>query len=395
MKNITTILLALFIFTSVSAQKIKVKKTEIKVNDTSIGKALPIKKGEKYDFQDMNGNHLFFGDYYSKQIKGTEDKVNYIEIKINENDEPVSFNAETELTEISLASFSFDNSREIVFQLFKKGFVTEESGFDMAKITEFANSKANADLTKSSTMERNPTDIGTNSKSDGTGLSTGFIDNIISESATFTIENVQYNGLVTIIFSPLTMGDEEKLSNAEPALVNYVKGIKEENFGRRAIVNYQETLEDGTKQERLLTVKSKSGFSISVNKEDGKTYKFYSYEFEDNNLIGEGIGLLKMATKNVDDSKLNIKSQEPVVYFNVVSEFDGIMILQDPVSNTLSVKIPSNKKVMAINDMFLGSYLPKNLKKYLNCKGLNDEIDELKSISDLENLLKGYQEECK
>ena len=41
------------------------------------------------------------------------------------------------------------------------------------------------------------------------------------------------------------------------------------------------------------------------------------------------------------------------------------LILQDPTANSLAVKIPSSKEAMTINDMFVGSYSPKNLKKYL------------------------------
>lgn len=392
MKNLVLVMLSFFLFNAVFSQKIKVKKTEIKVNETSIGKAIALKKGERYDFQDVNGNHLFFGNYYTKQIKGSDEKVNYIEIRINENDQPASFNAVTELSEISMASFSFDNSRDIVFQLFKKGFVTEESGFDMAKITDFANSKEEADLTKSSAIDRKPTDIGTNSKSDGTGISIGLMENLIEEPAVFTVGNVEYSGLATIIFSPLTIGDEQKLEVADARLVKYVKNIEEINFGRRAIINYFDLDSDGNKRENLATVNSRGGFNISVKKKNGINYQFESYLYDDNNLINEGVGILKMATNKLDNSS---GRQEQVVFFNVVSEFDGIMILQDPVTNSIAVKIPSEKGAMSINDMFLGSYLPKNLKSYLKCKSLNEEVDGLRSITDLENLLKKYQQECK
>ncbi|MVO10474.1 hypothetical protein GOQ30_14975 [Flavobacterium sp. TP390] len=395
MKNTIFVTLITLISFLGFSQKIKIKKSEIKINETTIGKVTPVKKGEKYDYQDVNGNHLFFGSYFTKSLSGSEDKVNYIEIKINENDEPASFNAESDINDLSLASFSFDNSREIVQQLFKKGFVSEEGGFDMDKITAFASSKGQADLTQSSTVERKPTDIGTNSKSDGTGLSAALIENFINEKGVFTIDGVEYNGWVSIIFNPLSMKDEEKLENADSRLVNYIKNIKEEEFGRRAILHYTKTNSSGEKQEELVSIKSKTGFKIAITKEDGQNYVFTSYEFEDNNLIGEGLSVLKMATKKVDDSALSTKNAEPVVFFNIISTIGDILILQDPVTNTLAVKIPANKKAMSINDMFVGTYQPKNLKRYLDCKSLNNEIDTLKSISDLEALLKKYQSECK
>lgn len=386
-----------FLFINFSfAQKIKVKKTEIIFNETTIGKAIVLKKMEKYDFQDVDGNHLFFGDYYTKQIKGSDDKVNYIEIRINENDEPTSFNVENEL---SLSAISFDNSKTIVFQLYKKGFVSEESGFDMEKIIEFTHSKEKADLAKSSVIERLPTDIGTNSKSDGTGTSIEILENLIEEPAVFTIEGVQYNGLATIIFSKLTMDDELKLDNADYRIKNYVKDLKEEEYGARAILNYFEIDRDNKKNEKLVKVKSRGGFSINVMKKSGVRLNFESYEFVDNNLINEGVYLLGALTKDKNDtntaSTLDTKSRDEIVFFNVVSDFDGIKILQDPVTNTIAVKIPNSKVVMSINDMFVGSYLPKNLKKYLKCKVLDNDIENLKSISDLESLLKKYQQECK
>lgn len=378
------------------SQKIKVKKTEIKINETIIGKVIILKKTEKYDFQDVNGNHLFFGSYFTKQVKGADDKVNYIEIRINENDEPTSFNVENEL---SLSAISFDNSKTIVFQLYKKGFVSEESGFDMEKIIEFTHSKEKADLAKSSVIERLPTDIGTNSKSDGTGTSIEILENLIEEPAVFTIEGVQYNGLATIIFSKLTMNDELKLDNADYRIKNYVKDLKEEEYGARAILNYFEIDSDNKKNEKLVKVKSRGGFSINVMKKSGVTLNFESYEFVDNNLINEGVYLLGALTKDKNDANttatLDTKSRDEIVFFNVVSDFDGIKILQDPVTNTIAVKIPNSKVVMSINDMFVGSYLPKNLKKYLKCKALDNDIENLKSISDLESLLKKYQQECK
>ncbi|WP_445722309.1 hypothetical protein [Flavobacterium sp.] len=377
------------------SQKIKVKKTEIKINETIIGKAIILKKTEKYDFQDINGNHLFFGSYFTKQVKGADDKVNYIEIKINENDDPTSFNAVTELNEISLATFSFDNSREIVSQLFKKGFVTEESGFDMVKITEFTNLKEKADLVKSSVIERLPTDIGTNSKSDGTGIKIDVIQNIIQEPAIFTIGNEEYNGFTTIIFSPLTKADEEKLEHVNTNVVSYVKNIKEIDFGRRAMVSYVDLDKNGNNRENFPIVNSRRGFNITVKMNNGNIYKFASYLYDDNNLVNEGLGVLKMVTKNTANANLQTGRQEQVVFFSVVSEFEEIMILHDPVSNTIAVKIPSEKGAMSLNDMFVGSYLPKNLKKYLKCKVLDDDIEALKSITDLQNLLRKYQEECK
>lgn len=399
MKKTVLILIVTLISVFGFGQKIKVKKTEIFVNETIIGKAIVLKKGEKYDFQDVNGNHLFFGNYYTKQIKGTDEKVNYIEIKINENDEPTSFNTVVEMNEISIASFSFENSRDIVFQLFKKGFVSEESGFDMAQITAFASSKGKADLAKSSAIQRNPTDIGTNSKSDGTGTSIEILENLIEEPAIFTIEGVEYNGLATIIFSKLSMDDELKLDNADYRIKNYVKDLKEEEYGARAILNYFETDRDNKENEKLVKVKSRGGFSINVMKKSGVTLNFESYEFDDNNLINEGMNLLGAFTKDKKDANtaatLDTKSREEIVFFNVVSDFDGIKILQDPVTNTIAVKTLNSKVVMSINDIFLGSYLPKNLKRYLNCKSLNNDIDNLKSITDLENLLKKYQQECK
>ena len=393
-KTIFVAIITLISFLGFS-QKIKIKKSEIKINETTIGKVTPIRKGEKYDYQDVNGNHLFFGSYFTKSLNGSEDKVNYIEIKINENDEPASFNAESDINDLSLASFSFDNSREIVQQLLKKGFVSEAGGFDMDKITAFASSKGQADLTQSSTVERKPTDIGTNSKSDGTGLSAILIENFINEKGVFTIDGVEYNGWVSIVFNPLSMKDEEKLENADSRLINYIKNVKEEEFGRRAILHYTKTTSSGEKQEELVSIKSKTGFKIAITKEDGENYVFTSYEFEDNNLIGEGLSVLKMATKKVDDSALSTKNAEPVVFFNIISTIGDILILQDPVTNTLAVKIPANKRAMSINDMFVGTYQPKNLKRYLDCKSLNNEIDTLKSISDLEALLKKYQSECK
>ena len=395
MKKTVLILIVTLIGFLGYSQKIKVKKTEVKVNETTIGKAIVLKKGEKFDFQDANGNHLFFGDYLTKQVKGSDEKVDFIEIKINENDEPVSFNVENELSDISLSSFSFDHSRDIVFQLFKKGFVTEESGFDMLKITEFASSKGKADLTKSSTIARNPTDIGTNSKSDGTGIKIDVIQNIIQEPAIFTIGNEEYNGFTTIIFGHLTKADEVKLAKVNPNVVSYVKNIKEIDFGRRAMVSYVDLDKNGNKRENFPVVNSRRGFNITVKMNSGNSYKFASYLYDDNNLVNEGLGVLKMVTKNTDNANLQTGRQEQVVFFSVVSEFEEIMILHDPVSNTIAVKIPSEKGVMSLNDMFVGSYLPKNLKKYLNCKSLDNEIENLKSITDLENLLKKYQQECK
>ncbi|NJM81021.1 MAG: hypothetical protein HC854_17990, partial [Flavobacterium sp.] len=321
---------------------------------------------------------MFYGDYYTKQIKGSDEKVNYIEIRINENDEPASFNIENEL---SLSAISFDNSKTIVYQLYKKGFVSEESGFDMAKITAFTTSKGKADLTKSSTIERNPTDIGTNSQSDGTGIAIDVLENLIEEPAIFTVEGVEYNGLATIIFSKLSMIDQVKLDTADYRIKNYVNDLKEEEYGARAILNYFEVDLDGIKKEKLVKVKSRGGFSIKVKKKNGKNLLLESYQYDDNNLVNEGMNLLGAITSNTNDSNSSIttKSREEIVFFNVVSEFDGIMILQDPVTNSIAVKNFLKSKTSNVYKMIclLESICQKNLKKYLNCKSLDDEIENL------------------